>query len=144
MWNSHCIYVSKYIHEYTCLDWSPPCVWMNMRTLQSFQPLRSEPQGSPCISYWWLWGWLWWGWSSWHYERQNTSSSDYTDDDWVVYQGCRNFLILPSRMGEHGVNLENMVNMENVEKVENINQMTQKSPEDFWRRKASLLLLMFK
>ena len=50
-------------------------------------------------------------------------------------------------MGERGVSLENMGNMENMEKMEkmeNINQMTQKSPEDFWRRKASLLLLMFK
>ena len=48
-------------------------------------------------------------------------------------------------MGEHEVSLENMGNMENVEnmeKMENINQMTQKSPEDFWRRKTSLLLLM--
>ena len=44
-------------------------------------------------------------------------------------------------MGEHGVSLENignMENMENMEKMENINQMTQKSPEDFWGRKASL------
>ena len=49
-------------------------------------------------------------------------------------------------MGEHGVSLENMGNMENkekMEKMENINQMTQKSPEHFRRRKASLLLLMF-
>ena len=46
-------------------------------------------------------------------------------------QDSTNCGFLPSRMGEHGVNLENMVNMENVEKVENINQMTQKSPEDF-------------
>ena len=46
-------------------------------------------------------------------------------------------------MGEHGVSLENMGNMENMEKMENINQMNQKSPEDFWRRKASLRLLMF-
>ena len=50
-------------------------------------------------------------------------------------------------MGEHGVSLENMDNMENMEsmeKVENMEkftgsptEMTQKSPEDFWRRKAS-------
>ena len=49
-------------------------------------------------------------------------------------------------MGEHGVSLENMGNMgnmENMEKMENINHMTQKSAEDFYRRKASLLLLMF-
>ena len=49
-------------------------------------------------------------------------------------------------MGEHGVSLENMgnmENMENMEKMENINHMTQKSAEDFYRRKASLLLLMF-
>ena len=49
-------------------------------------------------------------------------------------------------MGEHGVSLENMgnlENMENIEKMENINHMTQKSAEDFYRRKASLLLLMF-
>ena len=49
-------------------------------------------------------------------------------------------------MGEHGISLENMGNMgnmENKEKMENINQMNQKSPEDFWRRKASLHLLMF-
>ena len=61
-------------------------------------------------------------------------------------QGCRSCSILPSRMGEHEVSLENignMENMENMEKMENINQMTQKSPEDFWRRKASFLLLMF-
>ena len=48
-----------------------------------------------------------------------------------IVQGCRNCSILPSRMGEHGVSLENMGNMENMEKMENINQMTQKSPEDF-------------
>ena len=59
-------------------------------------------------------------------------------------QGCRNCWILPSRMGEHGVSLENMEDMEDIKKMENINQMTQKSPEDFWRRKASLFLLMFK
>ena len=52
-------------------------------------------------------------------------------------------------MGEHGVSLENMGNMENMEnmekmeKMENINHMTQKSAEDFFRRKATLLLLMF-
>ena len=49
-------------------------------------------------------------------------------------QGRRSCCILPSRMGEHGVSLENMgnmENMENMEKNENINQMTQKSPEDF-------------
>ena len=46
-------------------------------------------------------------------------------------QGCRNCCILPSRMGEHGVSLENMGNMENMGKMEHINQMTQKSPEDF-------------
>ena len=65
----------------------------------------------------------------------------------TTMQGCRNCCILPSRIGEHGVSLENMGNignMENMENMENINQMTQKSPEDFRRRKASLLLLMFK
>ena len=49
-------------------------------------------------------------------------------------QGCRSCSILPSRMGEHGVSLENMgnmENMENMEKMENINHMTQKSAEDF-------------
>ena len=49
-------------------------------------------------------------------------------------------------MGEHEESLENMgnmENMENMEKMENINHMTQKSAEDFYRRKASLLLLMF-
>ena len=54
--------------------------------------------------------------------------------DWAYKQGCRSCSILPSRMGEHGVSLENMgnmENMENMEKMENINQMTQKSPEDF-------------
>ena len=40
-------------------------------------------------------------------------------------------------MGEKGVSLENMGNMENMEKMENINQVTQKSPEDFWRRKLT-------
>ena len=40
-------------------------------------------------------------------------------------------------------NMGNMENMENMEKMENINHMTQKSAEDFYRRKASLLLLMF-
>ena len=61
-------------------------------------------------------------------------------------QGCRNCWILPSQMGEHGVSLENTGNMKNMENMENINRMTQKSPEleDFWRRKGSLLLLMFK
>ena len=51
----------------------------------------------------------------------------------TLAQGCRSCSILPSRMGEHGVSLENMGNMEtmeNMEKMENINQMTQKSPED--------------
>ena len=49
-------------------------------------------------------------------------------------------------MGEHEVSLENMgnmENMENMEKMENINQMTQKRLEGFWRRKASLHVLMF-
>ena len=49
----------------------------------------------------------------------------------TLAQGCRSCSILPSRMGEHGVSLENMENMENMEKMENFNQMTQKSPEDF-------------
>ena len=35
-------------------------------------------------------------------------------------QGCRNRSILPSRMGEHGVSLENMGNMKNLEKMENM------------------------
>ena len=42
-------------------------------------------------------------------------------------QGSTNCSILPSRMGEHGVSLENMENIENgenMEKMENINQMT--------------------
>ena len=44
------------------------------------------------------------------------------------HQDCRRCSILPSRMREHGVSLENMENMEN---MENINQMTKKSPEEF-------------
>ena len=81
-------------------------------------------------------------WNSWGlWIRQCIISKDYH------LQGCRSCSILPSRMGKHGVSLGNMGNMENtenMENMENINQMTQKSPEDFWSRKASLLLLMFK
>ena len=47
-------------------------------------------------------------------------------------------------------NKENMEKMENMQKMDNISQTTRKIflsrkiPEDFWKRKASLLLLMFK
>ena len=63
-----------------------------------------------------------------------TGYDDDYDDHGRLDQGCRSCSILPSRMGEHEVSLENMgnmENMENMEKMENINQMTQKSPEDF-------------
>ena len=41
-----------------------------------------------------------------------------------THQGSKSCSILPSRMGEHRVSLENIKNIENVEKMENINQMT--------------------
>ena len=46
-------------------------------------------------------------------------------------QGCRNFSILPSRMGEHGVSLENMGKIENMEKVENM-EMFSRSPTEMF------------
>ena len=73
--------------------------------------------------------------SKWNRNLVKHGDNDEDDEDDDDDQGCRNCSILPSRMGEHGVSLENMGNME---KMENINQMTQKSPEDFWRRRASL------
>ena len=46
-------------------------------------------------------------------------------------QGCKTRSILPSRMAEHGVSLENMGNMENLENMENMEMFSSSPTESF-------------